>query len=251
MSYEGIIAELLTIQGDKGDAIEAYSARPLGPGPFPGVIVLHHGLGFDSWSKDVAIKIARHGYAALEPNLDFRAGPGEPDDVAARVRAAGWFPDDQVVGDVEGAVEQLRRQPYSNGKIGMIGFCSGGRYTYLSACRLKGIDAAVDFSGGDVVVDDNSKLSPKIRPVAPIDLTPGISGAVLIVTGNEDTNPSPEHVNRIEAALQESGKTHELHRYDGAGHTFVATERVNYRPVQAVDVWKKIFAFYQKHLGSS
>lgn len=250
MSYEGLIAETVTILGHQGEAIEAYSARPLGPGPFPGVIVIHHGLGLDRWCKDVAIKMASHGYAALEPNLDFRAGPGEPDDVAARVRAAGWFADEQVMGDIEGALAHLRRQPYSNGKIGMIGFCSGGRYTYLAACRLKGLDAAVDCWGGDVVIDDKSKLDPKIRPVAPLDLTPKIECPILGLFGNEDGNPTPDQVNRTEEALQRAGKTYEFHRYDGAGHGFFAVERAAYRPEQAVDGWKKVFAFYNKHLSS-
>jgi hypothetical protein len=86
------------------------------------------------------------------------------------VRAAGGVADEQVLGDVAGSMDFLRAQPYANGKVGVIGFCSGGRHTYLAACSLPAIDAAVDCWGGKVSVDDPKQLNAK-RPVAPIDLT--------------------------------------------------------------------------------
>ena len=86
MTYEGMLAETVTIRGNNGDEIEAYYARPLGAGPFPGVVVIHHAPGWDEWCKEVTRKLAHHGYAAIDPNLYHRAGPGSPDDVAARVR---------------------------------------------------------------------------------------------------------------------------------------------------------------------
>ncbi len=122
MAYEGMIAETVTIRGHDGDDIEAYSARPLGGGPFPGVVVIHHAPGWDEWCKEVTRKFAHHGYAAIDPNLYFRAGPGSPDDVAARVRGSGGVADDQAMGDVAGAMAFLRAQPYANGKVGVIGF---------------------------------------------------------------------------------------------------------------------------------
>jgi len=250
MSYEGMLAETLTITGFKGDAVEAYLARPIGAGPFPAVVVIHHGLGWDEWCKEVTRKFAHHGYAAINPNLDQRAGRGSPDDVAARVRAAGWFPDDQVMGDVEGALNFVRTQPYASGKVGVIGFCSGGRYTYLAACRLANVDAAVDCWGGDVIIDDASKLNDR-RPVAPVDLTAGIHAPLLGIFGNEDANPTRDQVDRTEDALKRLGKTYEFHRYDGAGHAFFAVERPSYRPEQAVDAWRKVFTFYERHLGST
>ena len=160
------------------------------------------------------------------------------------------MPDDQVMGDVTGAAAFLRAQPYSNGKVGVIGFCSGGRHAYLAACRIANLDAAIDCWGGGVVVGDPSKL-PSTQPVAPIELTERIGCPLLGLFGNEDTNPSPDDVNRTEAALKRFGKNYEFHRYDGAGHAFFAWYRPNYRPEQAQDGWKKVFAFLEKYLAAS
>lgn len=245
--YEGMIAETISVAGNNGDNIAAYSARPLGSGPFPSVVVIHHMPGWDEWTCEVARKFAHHGYAALAPHLYSRLGPGSPDDVAARARAEGGVADDQVVGDVEGCINFLRAQPNASGKVGIIGFCSGGRHVYLTACRLPHVDAAVDCWGGNVVVDDPAQLNAK-RPVAPIDLTPNLNCPLLGIFGNEDSNPSADQVNRTEEALRQHGKTYEFHRYDGAGHGFFAVYRPGYRQEQATDAWGKVLAFYERYL---
>src|SRR5215813_5775855 len=126
--YEGMIAETTMIQGDKGQWISAYYARPLGAGPFPGMVLIHHAPGWDEWYRETTRKFAHHGYATISHNLYHRDGPGKPDDVAAKVRAAGGVPDAQVIGDTEGAVKWMRTQPYHNGKVGVFGSCSGGRH---------------------------------------------------------------------------------------------------------------------------
>jgi carboxymethylenebutenolidase len=244
-----MLAESVAIAGHNGDDVEAYYARPLGAGPFPGVVVIHHMPGWDEWTREVVRKFAQHGYAALSPHLYARLGPGSPDDLAARARAEGGVADDQVVGDVAGAMRFLRAQPYASGKVGVIGFCSGGRHTYLVACRLPDVDAAVDCWGGGVIVDDPSQLSEK-RPVAPIELTPDLNCPLLGIFGNEDRNPDVDQVNRTEEALKRHGKSYEFHRYDGAGHGFFAVDRAAYRPEQATDGWAKVFAFYEQHLGA-
>ena len=249
MPYEGMIAETVSLRGNNGDTIEAYAARPLGSGPFPGAVVILHMPGWDEWSKEVARKLAYHGYAAVSPNLYSRGGPGSPDDVAARVRTEGGISDDQAMGDIDGSAAWLRAQPWSSGKVGCIGFCSGGRQAYLAAARLDSLDAAVDCWGGGVVVDDPTQLNDK-RPVAPIDLTARISCPLLGIFGNEDRGPTPDQVNRTEEALKQQGKEYEFYRYDGAGHGFFAVDRAGYRPEQAVDGWNKVFAFYEKHLGA-
>ena len=109
MAYEGMIAETITINGDKGEPISAYVARPLGPGPFPGMVLIHHAPGWDEWYREATRKFAHHGYAAISPNLYHRAGEGKADDVAAKVRAEGGVPDAQVIGDTEGAVAVAAR----------------------------------------------------------------------------------------------------------------------------------------------
>ena len=250
MPYEGMIAETVTLSGYNDDDIEAYYARPLGAGPFPGVVVIHHMPGWDEWTREVARKFAQKGYAAIAPHLFSRSGPGSPDDVAARARAEGGAADDQVMGDVEASMALLRVQPFSNGKIGVIGFCSGGRHTFLAACRIDNIDAAVDCWGGGVIVDDPTQLTEK-RPVAPIDLTSQITAPLLGIFGNDDVSPTPDQVNRTEEILKQQTKTYEFHRYDGAGHGFFATDRPGYRQEQAVDAWSKVFAFYEVHLKAA
>jgi carboxymethylenebutenolidase len=244
-----MLAETVTIRGDGGDDVSAYYARPLGAGPFPGVVVIHHMPGWDQWTREVVRKFAQNGYAAISHHLYSRMGPGSPDDVAARARAAGGVADAQVVGDVAGAAHFLRSQAYANGKVGVIGFCSGGRHTYLVACSLPHVDAAVDCWGGGVIVDDPAQLSEK-RPVAPIDLTENLNCPLLGIFGNEDHSPTPDQVNRTEDVLKRLGKDYEFHRYDGAGHGFFAVDRPAYRQEQAVDGWKQVFAFYGKHLGT-
>src|SRR6476659_5059736 len=139
MTYPSLIAETVSFRGHRGDEGEAYLARPTRAGKFPGVVVIHHMPGWDEWITEVVRKFAHHGFAAISPHLYFRDGPGSPDDIGARVRAAGGVADDQVIGDVKGCMEFLRAQPYANGKVGVIGFCSGGRHTYLAACSLPGI----------------------------------------------------------------------------------------------------------------
>jgi carboxymethylenebutenolidase len=249
MSYESLTAETVAFRGHNGDQGEAYYARPTRAGKCPGMVVIHHLPGWDEWITEVVRKFAHHGFAAISPHLYFRNGPGSPDDIGARVRAAGGVPDEQVVGDAKGAIAHLRAQGNSNGKVGVIGFCSGGRHAYLIACRLPEIDALVDCWGGNVIVDDKSLLNAK-RPVAPIDLTEQLRAPMLGIFGNDDENPNADQVNRTEATLKRLGKTYEFHRYDGAGHAFFNTTRVAYRPEQAADGWAKTFAFLRKTLAA-
>jgi len=248
MAYTGQQAEMVAFQGFKDDRGEAYYARPSRSGKFPGVVGIHHLPGWDEWTIEVARRFAHHGYAAIAPHLYFRDGPGSPDDIGARVRAAGGVADEQSMGDVAGAAKFLRAQANSNGKVGVIGFCSGGRQSYLAACTVAGLDAAVDCWGGNVIVKDPKQLDAK-RPVAPIDMTEKLACPLLGIFGNEDKNPDPEQVNQTEATLKRLGKTSEFHRYDGAGHAFFNWARPSYRPEQATDGWEKVFAFYQRYLA--
>jgi carboxymethylenebutenolidase len=245
--YEGMLAETVTMHGAKGEVINAYYARPLGTGPFPGLVVIHHAPGWDEWYREATRRFAHHGYMAISPNLYFRDGHGTPEDVGAKVRAAGGVADDQVLGDVEGAMRLLCSLPNLNGKVGVFGTCSGGRHAFLAACRLKGLEAAVECWGGRVVMSKED-LTPK-QSVAPIDYTKDLSCPLLGLFGNEDKSPSPEQVNQHEAELKKHGKSYEFHRYDGAGHGFFYYDRPNYRQEQAGDGWKKVFAFLEKYLS--
>ena len=246
--YEGMIAETVMMHGANGDVINAYFARPLGPGPFPGMVVIHHMPGWDEWYREATRKFAHHGYAALSPNLYYRDGHGTPEDVAAKVRAAGGVADDQVVGDLNGAIQYLRALPMLNGKVGIFGTCSGGRQAFLAACRVQGLDAAIDCWGGRVVMSPE-ELTPKY-PVAPIDYTKDLSCPLLGLFGEEDHSPTPEQVALHEAELKKHGKNYEFYMYPQAGHGFFYYHKPAYRQEQAVDGWEKIFAFLEKYLDT-
>lgn len=246
--YEGMIAETITVQGNNNDLIHAYLARPTGPGPFPGVVLFHHMPGWDEWYKEATRRYAHHGYVTISPDLYCRAGHGAPDDVTAKVRADGGVSDDQVVGDAEGCMRYLRSLPILNGKIGLMGTCSGGRQAYLVGCRSDNVDAVVDCWGGGVVMGPDD-LSPQ-RPVAPFDLTESLDAPLLGLFGDQDGSPTPEQVTQHEEELKRLGKSYDFTMYPGAGHGFFYYDRpAAYNAEAAVDGWSKIWDFLGTHLA--
>lgn len=246
--YEGMVAETTAVDGHDGDRVHAYFARPAGPGPFPGMVLFHHRPGWDEWYKETTRRFAHHGYATICPDLYCRTGHGEPDDVAARVQAEGGVPDDQVVGDAQGCIDHLRALPILNGKVGLMGTCSGGRHAYLAACRAGNVDAIVDCWGGRVVMGKD-QLTER-QPVAPLDYTRDLQCPILGLFGEDDRNPSPEQVAQHEAELKRHDKDHEFHMYPQAGHGFFYYDRpAAYRAEQALDGWGKVWDFLGRRLG--
>lgn len=146
-----MLAELVAIQGHQGDPIPAYLARPLGGDPHPAIVVIHHLPGWDQSTWEIARRFAAGGYIALCPNLHHREAPGAPpDDAAAVVRARGGVPDERFLGDCAGALRELRAMPSCSGRVATIGFCSGGRQSFLAACALDP-DAVVVCYGAFIV----------------------------------------------------------------------------------------------------
>ena len=247
--YQGMLAETVMIRGHNGDTIESYLARPLGPGPYPGVVLIHQRPGWDEASKEMVRKFAYHNYIAISPYLYHREGPSGSSGVVEAVIDAGDVPDDRCVGDVEGAVRYLETLPYHNSKVGVIGFCSGGRQTYLAACNIDRLDAAVNCYGGRVVADPES-LTPR-QPVAPIDMTKDLHCPLLGLFGAEDKSPSPADVSLIEEQLKQFNKTYEFHTYQNAGHGFFSPDRPSYRQHAAVDGWERVFNWFNKYIITS
>jgi carboxymethylenebutenolidase len=243
---QGMTAGPITYAGANGDQVNAYVVRPDGSGPYPGIVVTMHMPGWDEFYQEFTRRLGNHGYTAICPNLYHRAGDGSPDDVAAKVRADGGVPDDQVVGDGAAAMQWLKAQPTSNGRVGIIGSCSGGRHSLLVASRTPGFAAVVDLWGGGVV-QSKEQLTEK-QPVAPIDYTKDLQAPLLGLFGNEDQRPSPADVDKHEEELKKHGKNYEFHRYDDAGHGFFYYDRPAYRQQQAMDGWGKVFSFFEKHL---
>jgi carboxymethylenebutenolidase len=243
---EAMSAETVSITGANGEEIEAYLARPKSDAIRGGVVVIHHMPGYDRATKEIVRRFAELGYDALCPNLYWREAPGAaPDDAAATVRAQGGVPDERLVSDVEGAATYLRGLPTSNGKVGVIGYCSGGRQSVLAACNLD-LDAAVDCYGAFV-----TGTPPKDFPIPTnlVDQLPHLRAPLLGLFGAEDTFPTPEQVTELEAILTANGKDFEFHSYEGAGHAFFAVDRPSYRVAAANDGWEKIANFYATYLG--
>ena len=243
---DALLAETIMITGSNGDEIEAYSARALDEAPRGGVVVIHHMPGYDAQTKEIARNFAAHGYNAVVPNLYWREAPGaSPDDAAATARANGGVPDDRLVGDVAGAMAYLKGLGNSNGKSGVIGYCSGGRQSFLAAVSLD-LDAAVDCYGAFIVGEIPDGMPLKVTPI--VDKTPSLSCPLLGLFGEEDSYPSPAQVAELEEALKANGKTYEFHSYPNTGHSFFSVNRPAYRVEAANDGWEKIFAFYGKYL---
>ena len=245
---DALIAETTTITSGDGTEIEAYTARALDEAPRGGVVVIHHLPGYDESTKEIARRFAAEGYNAVMPNLYHRQAPGaSPDDAAATARAQGGIPDQQLVDDVAGGMAYLKGLPNSNGKTATIGYCSGGRQSFLAAVSLD-LDAAVDCYGAFVtgVVPEGAPL--KVTTL--VDRTPQLRCPLLGLFGAQDKFPSPEHVAELEEALKAAGKTYEFHRYETAGHSFFTVNRPAYNVEAANDGWAQILAFYGKYLSA-
>src|SRR5439155_22014862 len=120
-SQQAIVAGITSYAAGNGDQIHAYVARPEGPGPFPGIVLVHHLPGWDELYQEFARRCANHGYNVICPDMYCREGHGTADDIAAKVRAAGGIADDQVLADAEAASRLQKSLPTSNGKVGIIG----------------------------------------------------------------------------------------------------------------------------------
>ena len=244
---DGMRAATIRIAGAGGDQIEAYAAGPAGTGRRGGVVLIHHMPGYDRWSKEVARRFAVDGYDVVMPNLYHRDAPGaDPDDAAAAGRANGGVPDERLLGDVAGAIDHLRGLDTANGKVAVIGHCSGGRQAVLAACNLD-LQGAVDCYGAFVVNDAPPERQLPMKNL--VDQLPNLRCPLLGMFGNEDAYPSPEHVDLLEKILTERELEHEFHRYDGAGHGFFGADRPSYRPEAAVDGYQHIAAFFARTIG--
>ncbi|TMQ07918.1 MAG: dienelactone hydrolase family protein [Deltaproteobacteria bacterium] len=206
----------------------------------PGVVVMMHGPGLDRFLEDRVQELARHGYAAAAPDLYHR----QPDDDVDTMTRAGRLRDDEIVADIDAVVAHLRglARPRVT-ELAVLGFCMGGRNTYLAAGARPGLwRAAVVFYGGNI-------MKPWGGERAPFELTAQIACPVLGLFGLDDPNPSPADVDRIDGELTRHGKPHEFHRYAGAGHAFLNfSNPERYRPEQARQAWQLALDFLGRHL---
>jgi carboxymethylenebutenolidase len=245
---EDLVANTIMISGAGGAEIEAYLARPSDDASHPAVVLIHHMPGYDWATKEMARRLAANGYITILPNIHYHDAPGaSPDDAAAASRAAGGVPDERFLGDVAGAMDHLKKLTGFNGKIGVIGHCSGGRHAFLVGCRFN-VDAVIDCYGAFVVGEPPAQMGLAIAPV--VGLTPGLSAPLLGLFGAEDSYPDTAQVAELQKALEESGKEFEICTFQNAGHAFFAVDRPSYRVEAANEGWPLIFQFLTKHLAA-
>ena len=216
-----------------------YVSVPESGGPVPGIVVVHGQSGLEGFIKDTTHMLALQGYVAVAPNLYHRDGLDCKDDNPtrkARLRDTG------IIADVQAAIGFLKNHSRVNGgKLGIVGFCMGGRIVYMMSAASKELQAGVMFYGSGTMV-------PFGEGPAPFDRTREISCPIQGHFGAEDKNPSPEDMRKLDAELTKYGKAHEFHTYSGAAHAFVNTGSSNYRPHAAALSWPKATEFFSRHL---
>lgn len=227
-----------TVQVD-GGPMRCYVTIPGGAGPFPAVVVIQHAGGVDAFIQTMTDRIAEAGFVGIAPDLYHREDPGSADDPLTRMSR---LRDVTIVADVNAAIDHVKTLPEARSdRVGITGFCMGGRVAYLMATKRPDLRACVVFYGGNIFV-------PWGEGPSPFDGTAAIACPVLGLFGEEDPNPSPADVARLDAELTRLGKVHEFHSYAGAGHAFMNEGRPSYRPEAARDAWEKCVAWFRRYL---
>lgn len=240
-----IQSENIQYASQDGTRINAYYSRPVASGSRGGVVVIMEAFGLNDHIQDVARRFAEAGYLAIAPDMYTREGSPDEGNMDSVIQTMFSVPDSQAIADLDGAAAFLRSQSDSNGKVGAIGFCSGGRYTLMFGCQGANVNACVDSAGGFIIQDEHTEQ----RPVSPIEMIPSLQCPLLALFGEEDANPSPEHAARLQEELDKHGKTYELVMYRNAGHAFFADYRPSYRAAPAQDMWHRTLQFYGQHLS--
>jgi carboxymethylenebutenolidase len=229
-----------TIQVD-GQPMRVYLDVPPGGGTVPGVVVIMHGPGLDRFVEDRVEDLARHGYAAIASDLYHR----QPPDGLDMMGRVGRLRDREILADTDAAIAHLRQVPDARVRdLAVLGFCMGGRITYLLAgARPAAWQAAGVFYGGNIMKAWGDGPTP-------FELTSQIACPVVGFFGIEDTNPSPEDVRKIDAELTAHGKAHEFHSYEGAGHAFLNfMNPERHRPKQGAEAWTTMLTFLDRQLN--
>jgi|ERR1700687_1378008 len=229
-------------------AMSAFQARPAGDGKFPAVIVVQEAFGLNAHIKDVAARIAREGYATLAPDLYYREKNSVVgyDNLQEAIRLMMGLSDDKIVKDMGAAISYIQQQPFVRAdRIGVTGFCMGGRVSFLTACLNSAVKAAVPFYGGGIA----SVMQPGERtPKAPLEYADQLKAPMLLFFGEKDGFIPLAEVERIKARLAELKKDAEVVVYSGADHGFFCNERPSYHPQAAKDAWDRLLKFFAKHL---
>lgn len=227
-----------TVLSDGGD-MRCYVAAPEGAGPHAVVVVIQHAGGVDEFVRGMTDRFGAEGYYAIAPDLYHRDDPNTGDDPLTKM---GRLRDARIVRDVNATVEHVKAQgEVDASRIGITGFCMGGRVAYLMAAQNDALRAAVVFYGGNTMVSWG-------EGVPPFEQTARIGCPVMGLFGEDDGNPNPADVAKIDVELTRHEIEHEFHSYAGAGHGFMAEGRPNYREEAARDAWQQCTRWFGEHL---
>ena len=252
-----ITAYDVTVGGYNGDPVPAYVARPSEGGPHPGLLLVHGIHGYEEHMKDLARRYAALGYAAIVPALYSRDGflaVVEHSDMDLARDALNTRPNAQTIGDLQGGLDHLRASPHvlaggparglKEGRIGVVGFCSGGRLGLVFASSGVSVDVFVNFYSNGLF------QHTEVNPTPPGELAASLGCPMLALFGDDDTNPSPADVARLREVLERSGRTFEFVSYPRAGHAFMSDTRESYRPEAAHMAWGRCLEWLSRYLKS-
>jgi carboxymethylenebutenolidase len=203
----------------------------------PAVIVIQEAFGLNGHIKEMAGRMAAEGYVTLAPDLFWRGGKGRVagyDELPKAIGLMQSLKDEDIVADVKSAIAYLEGRPDVRAdRVGIMGYCMGGRVSFLAACELPDkIKAAAPFYGGGI----------------PIDKTPKLRAPILLFFGGKDSFIPLDFVEQLRGELKRHAKDAEIVVYPDAEHGFVCYERGSYSAQPATDSWVKVRAFFGKHL---
>lgn len=244
LSDTGVVTEKVTFKNE-ADTIHGFLARPKTEGKYGTVLLIPGITGVDGYIQETTAQLAQSGLTALA--LDFysrKGGAPETQDFAVlRAFVTENAPDKQIVSDGLAAIEFLKKHPYSNGKLGVTGFCMGGRITLLLAANSPDILAASPYYGPVRAAGPTN--------IAPFDQVAKIKAAVQGHYGALDMNPKPEDVQAFYAELKKTNPHAEFFIYEGAGHAFHTFNRAaSYKEEIANQAWDRTLAFFRQHLSA-
>jgi carboxymethylenebutenolidase len=226
-----------------GGSFPAYRAMPAKGGPFPTILVVHEIFGVHEHIKDVCRRLAKAGYFAVAPSLYSRegdvAGKSDIKDVLAIVHKV---PEHEVMFDLDATDAWAQTTGKADtSRLGITGFCWGGRQVWLYAAHNPNLKAGVAWYGPlQVPKSDNT-------PVNPPDVVAKMKAPVLGLYGGADQNITAEQVDAMRAAIKAAGKKSEIIVYPDTPHGFNADYRPSYRPKEAKDGWEKMLAWFKKY----
>jgi carboxymethylenebutenolidase len=239
----GLTAGEVKIPVSDGE-VPAYRAMPEAGGPFATVVVIHEIFGVHEHIKDICRRLAKQGYLAVAPALYARQGdPAKLAEIPEIIRKiVAKVPDAEVASDIDATVAWAGRQKAGDTRrLGVTGFCWGGRQTWLYAIHNPQVKAAVAWYGPLDGTPD------PLRPRTVLDAVRFLKVPVLGLYGGADQSIPPADVEKLEAELKTTGTGSEIVVYPGAPHGFNADYRPSYRPDAAKDGWQRLLAWFKRH----